>query len=316
MSAGTRLPGAPEPTRFWAGAGGITLAGDEWGPREGPLVMLLHGGGQTRHAWRDVGATLGEAGYRAVAFDARGHGDSSWAPDGRYTQDAMVDDLVHVVEGLGNARPALVGASMGGGTSLVAVGEDRVDATGLVLVDIAPRVEPEGVARIRAFMMHKPDGFDTLEEVADAIASYQPQRPRPRNLDGLAKNLRRDAEGRYRWHWDPRFLDRQVDVALRQQRFEASAARLVLPVLLVRGGMSDVLTEEGAREFLALCPHAEYVNVRQAGHMVAGDRNDVFGQTVIDFLGRAVPVHGAPVHPPHAPGVHRPWPAGDLNDVP
>ena len=316
MSAGARLPGAPEPTRFWPGAGGIALAGDEWGPREGPLVILLHGGGQTRHAWRDVGATLGKAGYRAVAFDARGHGDSGWSPDGRYTQDAMVDDLVHVVEGLGNARPALVGASMGGGTSLVAVGEDRVDATGLVLVDIAPRVEPEGVARIRAFMLQKPDGFDTLEEVADAIASYQPQRPRPRNLDGLAKNLRRDAEGRYRWHWDPRFLDRQVDVALRQQRFEASAARLALPVLLVRGGMSDVLTEEGAREFLALCPHAEYVNVRQAGHMVAGDRNDVFGQAVMDFLGRAVPVHGAPVHPPHASGVHRPWPAGDLNDVP
>jgi len=205
---------------------------------------------------------------------------------------------------------------MGGGTSLVAVGEDRVDATGLVLVDIAPRVEPAGVARIRAFMMQKPHGFDTLEEVADAIASYQPQRPRPRNFDGLAKNLRRDAHGRYRWHWDPRFLDRQVDVALRQQRFEAAAARLTLPVLLVRGGMSDVLTEEGAREFLELCPHAEYVNVRQAGHMVAGDRNDVFGQAVIDFLGRSVPVGGEPVHPARATGVEHPWPAGDLSDVP
>lgn len=316
MSAGARLPGAPQPMHYWPGAGGIRLAGDAWGPADGPLVVLLHGGGQTRHAWKDVGTTLGAAGYRAVALDARGHGDSEWAPDGRYTQDVMVDDLASVVAALGNARPTLVGASMGGGTSLVAIGEDRIDATALVLVDIAPRVERDGVARIRAFMAQKPEGFATLEEVADAIASYQPQRPRPRSLDGLAKNLRLGDDGRYRWHWDPRFLARQIDAEQRQNRFEACAARLSLPVMLARGGMSDVLTEEGVRAFLALCPHAEYVNVSDAAHMIAGDRNDVFGQAVIDFLARAVPVGGKPVHPPHATHAQPPWPAGDFNDVP
>lgn len=190
MSAGKRLPGTPEPMHHWKGTGGVTIAGDSWGDPNGPLVLLQHGGGQTRHAWKGAGESLGKAGYHAVAFDARGHGDSSWAADGNYAQDAMVDDLICVIAALGNRRPVLVGASMGGGTSLTAVGEDRVDATALVLVDIAHKVEPEGVKKIRAFMGQKPDGFASLEEVAEAIASYQPHRKRTRNLDGLAKNVR------------------------------------------------------------------------------------------------------------------------------
>src|SRR5881409_979678 len=147
--AGARLPGTPDPMHYFQGIGGVRLAADSWGDPNGPLVLLQHGGGQTRHAWRDTGERLGRAGYHAVAFDARGHGDSDWAPDGLYGQDAMVRDLECVVAALGRRRPVLVGASMGGGTSLVAVGEDQVDATALVMVDIAPRIEPEGVAKIR-----------------------------------------------------------------------------------------------------------------------------------------------------------------------
>lgn len=301
---------------FWPGAGGVRIAGDSWGDANGPLVILQHGGGQTRHAWKNVGEILGNAGFHAVAFDARGHGDSEWAPDGHYGQDVMVEDLKSVVAALGNRRPALVGASMGGGTSLVAIGEDHVDATALVLVDIAPQIEPEGVDKIQAFMSQKPEGFDSLQEVADAIAAYQPHRQRPRNLDGLAKNVRLGAGGKYHWHWDPLFRAGKRDTAMRQQRFEACARRLTLPTLLVRGGLSDVLSEEGARAFLELCPHSEYVNVTNAAHMVAGDRNDIFGNAVIGFLSRAVPVGGVPVQPPHQPKPHREGPAGEINDVP
>src|SRR5471030_1298803 len=194
MSAGTRLPGTPEPMHFWRGVGGVSIAGDAWGDPNGPLVLLQHGGGQTRHAWKGAGEILGAAGYCAIAFDARGHGDSDWAPDGLYGQDVMVEDLKCVVAALGNRRPVLVGASMGGGTSLVAVGEDHVDATALVLVDIAPHIEKAGADNIDRFMTQKPDGFDSLDEVADAIASYQPHRDRPKNLDGLAKNVRLGAD--------------------------------------------------------------------------------------------------------------------------
>lgn len=205
---------------------------------------------------------------------------------------------------------------MGGGTSLVAVGEDHIDATALVLVDIAPRIEKEGTDNIDAFMGQKPDGFESLEEVAAAIATYQPHRKRPRNLDGLAKNVRLGQDGKYHWHWDPRFRVGRHDLTTRQKRFEACARNLKLPTLLVRGGLSDLLSEEGARDFLAICPHSEYVNVTGAGHMVAGDRNDVFGTAVIEFLHRVVPVGGTPLQPAHRLHPHHEGPPGDTRDIP
>ena len=299
MTPHTRLPGTPDPMHYWQGDG-VRIAGDSWGPANGPLVLLQHGGGQTRHAWKGTGQTLGAAGYHAVAFDARGHGDSDWAPDGVYGQDAMVRDLECVIAALGGRRPVLVGASMGGGTSLVAVGEKHVDATALVLVDIAPNIEAEGVKNIDAFMKQRPDGFDSLEQVAEAIAAYQPHRKRTRNLDGLAKNVRLGADGKYHWHWDPRIRMGNRSLEQRTHRLEACAAALDLPTLLVRGGLSDLLSEAGAQAFLKLCPRAEYVSVTGAAHMVAGDRNDIFANAVIDFLGRTVPVGGEPVQPPHA----------------
>jgi len=270
----------------WQGAEGIAIAGDLWGRADAPLVVLLHGGGQTRHAWKGVGRALGAAGFRAVALDARGHGDSGWSPTGDYSTDAMVEDLRLVVSALGAARVAMVGASMGGGVSLVASGENAVDASAVVLVDMAPKIEMEGVVKIQDFMRQKPEGFDSLEEVAEAVASYQPHRPRKHDHSGLAKNVRLGADGRYKWHWDPRFLPTPDKVLARAKRFEDCSRRITAPMLLVRGGLSDVVSEEGVRRFLELRPEAEYVNVGGAGHMVAGDRNDVFGQAVIDFLSR------------------------------
>jgi pimeloyl-ACP methyl ester carboxylesterase len=290
MSAGERLPGTPIPMHRWAGHGGVTIAGDTWGDPNGPLVVLQHGGGQTRHAWKGAGETLGEAGYHAVAFDARGHGDSDWAPADQYDPDFMVEDLLCVAKALGNENPILVGASMGGGVSLLAIGKKRVDATALVLVDMAPKIETEGALKIRDFMNQKPDGFDSLEEVAAAIANYQPHRKRPRNLDGLAKNVRLGADGKYKWHWDPARRRSMEDMENYRKRLHDCADTLTLPTLLVRGGLSDVLSEDGAQSFLRQCPHAEYVNVKNAAHMVAGDRNDIFADSVIEFLGRVAPV--------------------------
>ncbi len=139
----------------------------------------------------------------------------------------------------------------------------------------------------------KPEGFRSLEEVADAISSYRRERSRPRSLEGLAKNVRFGTDGKYRWHWDPLYLDSVRTRGSRLERLSACAQRLTLKTLLVRGGSSDVVSEEGAREFLQLCPHAEYKNIERAGHMVAGDRNDVFGEAALAFLTRTVTPAGA-----------------------
>lgn len=282
----TRLPGTPVPTHSWPAGDGIRLAGDAWGDFRGPLVVLLHGVGQTRHAWRTTARMLGAAGYHAVTFDARGHGDSDWAMDGDYSRDAMVRDLQSLVATLGK-RPALIGASMGGATGLVGVGEGRVDASALILVDIAPRTEPSGVAKVRSFMNGTAQGFGSLEDAAAAIHAYRPRARAAGVPHGLSKNLRLGPDGRYYWHWDPRLMEREREP---DDRRVDAARRLDVPTLLVRGGQSDVVSDDGARDFLALCPRAEFVNIAGAGHMVSGDRNDVFGLAALGFLRRVVPV--------------------------
>ncbi|HVM95461.1 MAG TPA: alpha/beta hydrolase [Candidatus Acidoferrales bacterium] len=272
----------------FAGHEGITIAGDAWGNPQHPPVILLPGGGQTRHAWGATAQRLATDGWYALSLDLRGHGESEWHPEADYTMDAFVGDLLSIAK-LQTHPPALVGASLGGITSLLAAGEVAPFAfKAIVLVDIAPRMEAEGVQRIVAFMRAHLDGFATLEEAADAITEYMPQRKRPKDLSGLNKNLRRDPDGRYRWHWDPDFVlgGRGPDASRQPDRLLKAARGLKIPALLIRGQMSEVISEEGAREFLVAAPHADYVDVSDAGHMVAGDRNDVFAQAVIDFLRR------------------------------
>jgi len=270
--------------------GGVTLVGDAHGDARRPPVVLLHGGGQTRHAWGGTAAALARRGWYAVALDLRGHGESDWAPDGDYTLDAFVADLRGVVARL-RTPPAVVGASLGGFAALLAEGERRGTASAVVLVDIAPRTQAAGVDRIVAFMTAHPDGFASLEEAADAVAGYLSHRPRPRDLNGLRKNLRLGPDGRWRWHWDPRMMsgEKRINARSESARLERAATALRVPTLLVRGRMSDVVSEEDARHFLALAPGARYVDVSDAGHMVAGDRNDRFTDAIAAFLGDGAP---------------------------
>lgn len=282
----------------FTGADGNTLAADRFG-ESGPVALLLHGGGQTRHAWRKTAARLAAAGWVVYALDQRGHGDSEWIADGRYEYTDFAADAAHVADALAarhGTRPVAVGASLGGVAALIAEGAAREQGRegvfgGLVLVDITPRVDPDGVSKVRGFMgEHAHAGFATVAEAADAVAAYLPHRPRPRSLDGLKKNLRLHPDGRWRWHWDPRFLDGPRAVGAHRGETEEAlvqAARTIeVPALLVRGGSSELVNEAHAREFLELVPHAEYVDVSGARHMVAGDQNDDFAAAILGFLSR------------------------------
>lgn len=280
---------APVHTRLICpGANGVQLVGDAYGHPDDLAVLLLHGGGQTRHSWGGTAATLARKGFYAVSADLRGHGESDWDPDGNYGFDMFQIDTEAWCDLLG--RPAVVGASMGGMAGLWTEGSRAAAGLepacrALVLVDIAHRSEPEGVQRIISFMTGKPEGFATIDEAADAIAEYMPHRPRPANIDGLARNLRLGDDGRYRWHWDPAFMDPERPRSSAMPGiFGEHAQRLRIPVLLVRGRMSDVLSEEAAQEFVTLVPQARYVDVGDAHHMVAGDKNDTFTDAVVDFL--------------------------------
>jgi non-heme chloroperoxidase len=265
----------------------MELDADIYGDWSGQPVVLLHGGGQTRYAWGSTTETLSKAGFLVINLDLRGHGHSAWAPDGNYSIDAYANDLRSVVNLLG--RPvALVGASLGGLTSLIAVGEEpRAPCSALILVDIAPRIELDGRDRIIEFMCSRPDGFSSLEEAADNVAKFLPHRPRPTDISGLAKNLRLGPDGRYHWHWDPAFMEGRIgDESYNPERFEQAARAIDAPMMLVRGRMSEIVSEEGAKAFRRIVPGAEYIDVQEAAHMVAGDRNDVFTEAILSFLRR------------------------------
>ncbi|WP_312871684.1 alpha/beta fold hydrolase [Amycolatopsis acididurans] len=263
---------------------GLSLAADRWEPegeREGTAVFL-HGGGQTRHSWARTARGLAAQGWRAITVDARGHGDSSWSRDGVYSLDSFAADLYSIVDSL-DERPVVIGASLGGRAALVAEGERPGVLAGLVLVDIAARVDPDGQARVRRFMGSAPDGFASLEEAAEAVDAYRPGR-KSANPDGLQKNLRRRANGRWYWHWDPNFLAFSADPRnFAVDRLNSAARNVAAPTLVVRGTKSDMVSSEAATELIGLVPSARLVEVA-AGHMIAGDDNDMFTAHLGDFL--------------------------------
>ncbi|HZP78653.1 MAG TPA: alpha/beta hydrolase [Pseudolabrys sp.] len=290
-----------EPARAtFVGASGNRLIADVFG-EGGDAVLLLHGGGQTRHSWKRTAQAIARDGRTAYALDQRGHGDSDWIEDGAYSFPDYAADVRAVAQELtkrSGKRPVAIGASMGGIASLLAEGAAEKGGEGLlsaiVLVDITPRVDLRGVEKIQGFMRaHAVEGFATVADAANAVAHYLPHRPRPRSHEGLRKNLRMSPDGRWRWHWDPRFLEGPRPVNTDRPGVEAAltdaARRLKIPALLVRGASSELVQEAHAREFQELVPHAELIDVSGARHMVAGDRNDAFSDAVLDFIGRLHP---------------------------
>ncbi|MEF9901636.1 alpha/beta fold hydrolase [Streptomyces sp. P9-A2] len=251
------------------------------------LVVLLHGGGQTRHSWSRAAETLAGDGWTAVTYDARGHGESDWSADRDYSIEHYIDDLERVLDQVGGGRPAcLAGASLGGMTALMGLAR-RPDLTErLVLVDITPRPHPVGIARIRRFMTAHLEGFGSLEEVAEAVAAYRSTERRS-DTEGLHRNVRRGADGRWRWHWDPAILpeaDGGPHPLVRPDDAVAAAKSVGVPTLLVAGGDSDVVREDEVGEFLTVMPTARAVTLDGAGHMVVGDRNDAFVEAIRAFL--------------------------------
>jgi pimeloyl-ACP methyl ester carboxylesterase len=280
----------------FTGAAGNMLAAEVYG-EQGPPVLLLHGGGQTRHAWRKTGDQIARLGRVGYAVDQRGHGDSEWMANGAYDFADFAADACVLADTLAErsgTRPVAVGASLGGIACLLAEGGPKRPKHGtvfsaLVLVDITPRVDLAGVEKVQGFMRaHAKEGFGSISEAANAVAAYLPHRPRPRSHDGLKKNLRLHPDGRWRWHWDPRFLDGKRRIGTGSDQIEQglvdAARRITIPTLLVRGDASELVQEEHAKDFLELVPHASYVDVSGARHMVAGDRNDQFASAIEGFL--------------------------------
>jgi pimeloyl-ACP methyl ester carboxylesterase len=279
---------ATSPLVRLVGHDGIDLSIAEFGSGGSPSVLFAHGFGQTRHAWTGAAVALAAQGMHVVAFDARGHGESGRAAGGEYHMEQFVGDLAFLAGELQSRDghpPVLVGASMGGLLGLMLAGTAaRPPFAALVLVDITPRWETRGVERILGFMRAHPDGFSSYEAAADAIGAYMPQRER-KSEASLRPLLRQGDDGRLRWHWDPALLETVSHETERYQPqlFEA-ARRIKVPMLLLSGGRSDIVSRDTVTEFMGLVPHARHVDLPDATHMVAGDANDAFTGEVAKFI--------------------------------
>ena len=269
------------------GADGLGMTVEAFGPeRREPALVFAHGFGQTRHAWRATARALGLGGHRALSFDARGHGDSDWRTGGAYQLDDFVGDIQTLVTYVGIA-PVWIGASLGGLLGMLAEAERGPLFRALILVDITPRWEKAGAERILDFMRAHPQGFADLAAAQVAIEQYLPHRASGRSPERLRKLLVPGADGRFRWHWDPALLECISVEAERSPARLANAARaLRLPVLLISGGRSDVVSPATIAEFQTLVPHAEHVCLDDATHMVAGDVNDGFTAAIDAYLQR------------------------------
>jgi len=294
-------------------------------------ILCLHGGGQTRHTWSGAALELARRlPVVVVTADLRGHGESFWGTD--YSLTTYGKDVDYLVQsgGLSEARPltdnhytsssssapssprrvVLVGASQGGLSIMMSSFAAR--AAGVVLVDIAPRIERAGCARIVGFMLGTSQrGFANVKEAVEAIAAYQPHREPPLESQ-VSRHLSWNAsEQRYYWRWDPRFITSRCGLADSNQRLSPSevegalacfveqmeeesarldraASRITSPCLIVRADQSDVLSQAGVQNLRELLPHADNVDVSNAHHMVVGDAADVFTGTICVWIGKVI----------------------------
>lgn len=270
----------------YQGYHGLNLVADVRGDDDALPVLFLHGGGQTRHAWDTSAEIVAAEGFQTISVDLRGHGESDWAPDGDYSFAGYIGDCIAIVDQL-KRPPVIVGASLGGLTAILAEGtSDRTVSCGLVLVDIAPKTDSKGVERIRRFMESGIEGFDSLEDAAAAIAAYTPNRVRRFNPTGLMKVLRK-RDDRWFWHWDPKVMNlgrRDVVSQEFQDLMDTAMDKIDVPTMLVRGRLSDVVTQESVDDFTARMSNATVVEVEGAAHMIAGDQNGAFTDAVVMFL--------------------------------
>lgn len=280
---------APVPTVVELPGDGLRLRADVYGPYEGPPVLFFHGGGQSRRAWRGAARSVAKEGYRAYTVDLRGHGASDWATDGDYLLDAYARDVQALLDFFD--RPvALVGASRGGQSALVGASRRPGKAALVMVADVAPLLRDAGIDDLRDFFVASAAGFATVDDAADTLAE-QLGLARKSDLSGLEKTMRRGDDGRLYWQWDPltvspEFLNPPSEgLALKQ-----AAARIADPVVLVRAELSTIVTDEGEALFRQLTPQLDVVLAKGVGHMMTGDRNDAFAETLLDYLARYSPV--------------------------
>ncbi|MBI4234261.1 MAG: alpha/beta hydrolase [Chloroflexi bacterium] len=283
--SGTTVAEPREAQDRYVVANGLRLHYLDWGGDGKPWMLCLHGGSQNAHMWDFTALAFCDR-YHIIALDQRGHGDSQWAPDGDYGIEAHQRDIAAFVDALGMDRFVLVGLSMGGRNAYTfAAGHpDRVRA--LAVVDVGPEIRRQGAERIGQFVTQD-DELDSFEAFVQRTKQYNFRRPEWQIRGSLRHNLKQLPSGRWTWKYDRVLRDparraRRPAVASPSSWEAWSSIRC--PVLLARGGESDILAPEVAQRMQATLPGVRLVEVPGAGHLVPGDNPVGWEQALRAFL--------------------------------
>ena len=263
-------------------ANGLDLHYLDWGTEGQPPILFLHGALQQSHSWDFISLSIcGD--YHTLVLDARGHGDSQWAPDGDYSPDAHQSDLDGFVEALGLDQFILVGHSMGGRNAYVYTSRHPEKVISLVIVDSGPEMSRPGESRIRQFR-ELPDNLDSYQEFASRIQEYT-GRSREQVLGALKYSIRENPDGKWTWKYDkllrvPGYRPPSWDA----EKLWKCVASIKCPTLIVRGSESDIFSSEVMERMLRLIPQSSAAIVPGAGHLVAGDNPPGFLSALRSFL--------------------------------
>ncbi|HMO94864.1 MAG TPA: alpha/beta hydrolase [Tepidiformaceae bacterium] len=232
-----------------------------------PVVLLIHGLAGQAHTFDGIANHLA-ANYHVYCLDVRGRGESEWGAPEDYNTDTYVADLEAVVEALGLQRFSLIGTSMGGiiTVNYTAKNPDRVQRA--VLNDVGPEIDPAGLQRILQYVGNAPEMLADLKSVVKYYKEHYAPMVEHLNDDQLAEfarhNVRKSDSGMYVWKMDGSIRTTPAKPPSMDQ-WEALKA-MTCPVLVLRGGKSDVLSADIARRMLEALPDGKLVEVPGVGH--------------------------------------------------
>jgi pimeloyl-ACP methyl ester carboxylesterase len=235
----------------------------EWNPQAAFTLVLVHGNSANAWWWQPMAQALAGANLRILALDLRGHGDSEWVRPARYSPENYADDLARLIQGADGKGSIAVGHSMGGIAVLAfAVRYHRL-VRAVAALDVAIT---SGARRNRYLRRLRTIPTISYPDLATAKARFRlmPNEGAiaPQCMAEIAEHsLRRTAEGTYTMKFDREsfFGSDGLDVA-------AAIAEIQIPVLLVRGEYSRIMTAEAAT--LAQCSNSliELATIPNAHH--------------------------------------------------
>ena len=263
--------------RYWWSNDGIRLHARDYAARDAalgaarPPILCLPGLTRNARDYEELADRL-SAGWRVVVVNLRGRGESGYAKDPMtYVPLTYVQDIEALLTDLGIDSFVTIGTSLGGIVSMLLAGAGHGKIAGAVLNDVGPEVEPAGLSRIRGYVGKSsswPTWIHAARAVADANADIYPDYQIADWLVMAKRLYRLNSSGRIVLDYDLKIAEplRVPGNEAGPDMWRAFDRLAGVPVLVVRGARSDILSAAVADRMVQAIAGAERVDIPAVGH--------------------------------------------------